>query len=395
MVLVAVLSARSMTEPSAARRRGELSFAGQTVVEYQARQSHAVGATQILILVDDVSPVLTTTVDRLAADGVHATLIRDQPTLGRMIGTGDMVLLIGDGHIVPTAIIAPLIRGEGGHVLVLPSGAPTRAFERIDADHMWAGVVTAPAPILLGLLDMLGDWDLPLTFLRQVVQEGAGRTICDLTDVFDGRIVIVTDAATADAAAQALTRTRDRGTRGEGDLDDWPVGRPASVLVPLIIRHEIAPAVVRNMAIGIGLLAIVAIVGGVTTLGFILAFASLLADRVAAQLDRLLRLLPHKRPVDRAVPVLVLIVLLVGGLLHGGDGPLSGAGAMAFVGLLALRGVLQRKGIGEDVPEILKFAPGCALLLLAFGSLIGALPTAFAIGALLAFASHANLILRG
>lgn len=384
-----------MTEPPGSRRRGELGFAGQALVEYQARQAHAAGAAPILILVDDISPILTGVVDRLAVDGIQATLIRDLPTMGRMIASTDRILLIGDGHILPAGIVGLLALGDGPRLLVLPAGQATRAFERIDGEHHWAGALAAPAPMLLGLIDMLGDWDLSLTLLRQAVQEGAGRTLCDMGEVYDGRIAVATDQSIADAATEGLARGAGSVTaEGGGDIDDWPVGRPAALVVPVAIRHGVAPAMLRNLAIGLGLLGLVAILGGLALLGCLLCFAGLVSDTVAARLDRLLRLATVSRPVDHVVPIIALLAILTTGLLHGGGGALGGAAAAISVGLLALSSALQRKGVGQDVPALLKFAPGTALLLLALGGLFNALGSMAAICALLAFASHANLLLR-
>ncbi|MET0137133.1 MAG: hypothetical protein ABW192_01975, partial [Sphingobium sp.] len=297
MALVAVLSARNLTEPGQQAgqghtvvRRGELNFAGQSLIEYQARQAHAAGAGHALILVDDISPILTATVDRLATDGIHATLIRDMPALGRMIGGTDQILLIGDGNIVPASHIELLAHSDRASLLVVPAGSATRAFERIDGEQMWAGALIAPAPMLLGILDMLGDWDVPLTLVRQAVQEESARTLCDMSDVFDGRITVATDQGVADAATEALARTHHRTSYVAGDIDDWPVGGPARRIVPFAIRHGVASKMLRNAALGLSILGLVAIFGGLVLLGCLLCFAGLVTDRVAAQLDRLLRL---------------------------------------------------------------------------------------------------------
>lgn len=398
MALVAVLSARSMAGSASGgaglRRRAELEFAGQSLVEYQARQAHAAGAGHVMVLVDDISPILTAVVDHLAADGIHASLIRDLPTLGRMVAGTDRILLLGDGHVLPSAHIEALPQGEGNRIVILPSGPATQAFERIDANQMWAGALVAGAPTLLGILDMLGDWDLPLTLLRQVVQEGAGRVSCEMTDVFDGRVVIVTDQGVADAATQALARTQGRGATVAEDSDDWPVGRPAAAVAPLAIRHGVAPAMLRNLGIGLGLLGLVAILGGLVMLGCLLSFAGLVSNRVGAQLNRLLRLASGERPMDYAMWIIALLSILATGLIHGGKGAPAAVAAALCVGLLALTPIIRRKGMGETVPAPLKFAPGSALLLLALGGLFDAVPTMFAVCALLAFASHVNQLLR-
>jgi hypothetical protein len=311
-----------------------------------------------------------------------------------MVAASDRILLIGDGHILPSRHIELLPQGEGNRLIVLPSGPATQGFERIDANQMWAGGLVVGAPTLLGLLDMLGDWDLPLTLLRQTVQEGAARVSCEITEVFDGRIVIVTDQGVADAATQALARTDDRSKNPDDDSDDWPVGKPAASIAPLAIRHGIAPAMLRNLGIGLGLLGLVAILGGLVMLGCLLSFAGLVSDRVGAQLDRLLRLASGARPIDHAMWGIALAAILATGIIHGGTGALAGVAAALCTGLLALTPVIRRRGIGQAVPALLKFAPGTALLMLAVGGLFHAIPTMYAICTLLAFASHVNQLLR-
>lgn len=397
MALVAVLSARSMTDPAGPRRRGELGFAGQPLVEYQARQAHVAGAGSVLILVDDISPILTGVVDRLAEDGIHATLIRDMPTLGRMIAFSDRILLIGDGHILPGTLVSALVAADGPVLLVLPAGQATQAFERIDGDHHWAGALAVPAPMMLGLLDMLGDWDLALTLLRHAVQQGAARMPCDMTDVYDGRIAVAASQAVADAATQALARGAAGGSPDgvAGDIDDWPIGAPAGAIVPFAIRHGIAPAMMRHLGIGIGVLGLVAIAGGLVMLGCLLCVGGLVSDRVAARLDRLLRLAITTRPIDHVMTGIALLAILMVGVLHGGGGPLGSAGAIVSVGLLALAPLLRLRGLAGQTPAVLRFAPGAALLLLAVGGLLGAMGSMAAVCALLAFASHANQLVRG
>lgn len=398
MALVAVLSVRTATrhvpgEPHA-RRQGELIFAGQTLVEFQARLVHAAGAAHIAILVDDISPVLTGAVDRLGHDGIHVSLIREMPSLGRMISIADDILLIGDGHVLPSRDVTRLGQGVGARLLVLPSGPATGAFERIDAGQMWAGAARAPAPLLLGILDMLGDWDIALTLVRRLVQDGAERTPCDMSDVFDGHIGVMTDQATAEAATQALTRAGPGVDLPNGDLDDWPIGRPAALLAPIVVRRGIPGSTLRTGAIALALLGVMLILINWVTTGLLLCLGALIGDRVARQLDRILRLAPGERPIEYAARAAVLAAILEVGLLHGGGGALAGAGALLSVGLLALLPMAQRRGLGRSVPSLLKFSPGIALLLLIAGAALNMMGQASALCALLAFASHACLVLQ-
>ena len=356
MALVAILSARSATDSArddgvGGVRRGELHFAGQTLVEYQARQAHAAGASAIAILVDDVSPPLTRAIDRLDDDGIHASLVRDMPALGRMIAMEDAVLLIGDGHVLPSAEVAALAEAMTPTLLILAATPMTRAFERIDSDHVWAGGLRARAASVLTLVDMLGDWDLSLALMRHVVQEGAQRRACDVAAVLEGHIAILSSPAAAEAATRALATGGMRTAGSEGNMDDWPVGQPAALLAPLALRYEVRSAVLRAGAIAMGILGLLALVGGWSAVGLLLCFGALIADRVAALLDKLLRLSAPRRPIDRAVVAIALVAVVVAGLLGGGGGVLAAAGAIITAGLLALHrpGAGAREGLPHAV----------------------------------------------
>lgn len=398
MALVAILSVRTATRhvPGEihARRQGELTFAGQTVVEYQARLAHSAGAGQIAIMVDDINPVVTGAVDRLGHDGIHVSLVRDMPSLGRMIGLADDILLLGDGYILPGRDLALLAQSSGAHLLVLPAGPATGGFERIDAGHVWAGAARAPAPMVLGTFDMLGDWDMALTLVRCLVQDGAQRTPCDMSDVFDGQLAVMTDQATADAATQTLTRAGRGVDQPAGDLDDWPVGGPAALLAPVVVRRGIPGSTLRTSAIVLGLVGLALIAASWVATGLLLSFGALIADRTARQLDRILRLGSGSRPIEYAARAAVLAAILEVGLLYGGGGPLAATGAFLSVGLLTLIQIAESRGAGAGAPSLFKFAPGVALLVLMGGAVLGVTGQASALCALLAFASHAYLGLQ-
>jgi hypothetical protein len=392
MALVAVLSVRSATQNPApgspARRQGELAFAGQTLVEFQARQAHAAGAAQIAILIDDVTPLLTGTIDRLHGDGIAVSLIRDMPTLGRMISAGDEILLIGDGYVLPAHHLGVLAQAEGPRLLVLPSSPATHGFERIDASHMWAGGARASAATVYALIDMLGDWDFALALVRALVQQGATRTLCDVTEVFDGQIAIMADQATADAATDALTRNGGGGQSfATGELDDWPVGRPAALLIPLAVRRGVAPQALRNGSIGLAILGIVLAMAGLVLPGLLSALAALIVDRAAREMDRVLHLVAAARPMDHLVYALVLFAIMLVGVWDIGGGFLASAAGMATAGLIGLIHLAGRRGIGAGVSGWARFGAGTTLIILTFGSLLGILAQAYAFCAILALAS--------
>lgn len=241
MTLLALLSARAAADDWSAHGGGSrlkalLPFAGQTLLEYQARQLAAAGAVECAVLVDTVSPELAAAVDRLQRDSIRVSLVRDLPALGRIVGADDGILVLGEGHVLPTGALTQLAALLPPTLLTLPATPETRDFERIDGDSMWAGVALAPGALLLSTLDMLGEWDLALTVVRRMVQDGASRQPCDLGMVLDGRVAIVRDRAGAEAAARVLT-SQPGGGGGYTDCDGLLFGSLAERLAQLAMRR--------------------------------------------------------------------------------------------------------------------------------------------------------------
>src|SRR3546814_9280982 len=81
----AVMSASATLDHGDGPLRATLVFAGQTLVEYQARQAAQAGAGHISIHVNAITPPLSRSVDRLNADGISVSLVRTPAELRQTI----------------------------------------------------------------------------------------------------------------------------------------------------------------------------------------------------------------------------------------------------------------------------------------------------------------------
>lgn len=133
MSFAAILSASRATADSPGALRAGLHFAGQTLVEYQARQAAQAGADRIMILVSVITPALSQAVDRLSADGIAVALIRDMVSMVRDAPRDSDVLLIADGAVVSQAHVDALGAADGDTLLVTDDSRASAPFERIDA----------------------------------------------------------------------------------------------------------------------------------------------------------------------------------------------------------------------------------------------------------------------
>ncbi|MGE4411183.1 MAG: hypothetical protein AB7D33_11505, partial [Sphingobium sp.] len=162
MPLAAILCA---TAPSADRPeilRGQIVFAAQTLIEYQARQASAAGARDLFIMVEAVTPQLSRMVDRLISDGIHVHLVRDMAALVRQLPRESDVLLFAEGAVVDQRHVNELAAAGGNALLVVEDDAATGHMERVDGHHRWAGVARLSPHTLFNTLDLIGDWDLVL-----------------------------------------------------------------------------------------------------------------------------------------------------------------------------------------------------------------------------------------
>lgn len=385
MGFAAILSASRPASDSPASSRASLFFAGQTLVEYQARQAVRAGADRILIMVSVITPALSQAVDRLSADGIAVALVRDMVTMVRDAPRDADALLIADGAIVAQGHIDALGRAEGNALLVTDDSRASAPFERIDAGQRWAGVARISPDLLFGTLDMIGDWDLALTLVRAAVQRGARRVTVAEADLLEGRVALVENQAQAVLVAQAVTASGASVRGRRGGIEHLLFAPLVGFLGPALMRAQVPALQVRIGAIALAAIALVPIELQWTLTGFVLLLLALLVAEVADRVDELALRRPPDGWLAFAVPGLALIGLVLGG-----------ASAVA-VDLALLTGILmvatRWQRTGGAAPWMI-LTPGTVLLLLLGAGVFGALAGGFRIAVLLAIASAGAVILR-
>ena len=150
-----------------------LPLAGRTLLEYQARCAAAAGATPIVVLVERIPLALNQAFERLRADGITVTPVSDGAEAASRFEAGELILMIGDGIAPPVSLLAGLGDDEEPLILTVPDDEPHERFERINGTARWSGVALVEARTLGATAAMLGDWDLPSTLLRRMLQDGA------------------------------------------------------------------------------------------------------------------------------------------------------------------------------------------------------------------------------
>jgi hypothetical protein len=385
MSFAAILSASRASGDSPPGLRASLYFAGQTLVEYQARQAAQAGADRIMILVSVITPAISQAVDRLSADGIAVALVRDMVSMVRDAPRDSDVLLVADGAIVSQAHFDGMGAADGNVMLVTDDSRASTPFERIDSGQRWAGLARISPDLLFGTLDMIGDWDLALTLVRTAVQKGARRITVPQDDLLEGRVALVETQAQADLVAQAVTAAGAAQAQARGGIEHYLLAPLARIVSPSLMRMQVPALQVRIAAIALGAVALVPIELGWPLTGFFLLMGALLLSEISDRLGDLALRAPLMNWLAFCAPITVLA-----GMVFAGGSTMAADLAL----LLGIVMVADRWGRTGAARPWMIFTPGTALLLLILTGFVGMMAQGFRTAILLAIASLGAMLLR-
>ncbi len=260
--------------------RALLPLAGRTVIEYQVRCAAAAGAAPIVVVVERRPPALVEAFERLRHDGVAVTAVGADEAVARF-ETGSMVLLVGDGVVMPLDLLIQLADEREPAIAIVPDDEAHAAFERVDSDSRWAGVALVERQVLSLTVAMLGDWDLQSTLLRATLQNGAAQVPTSP----DAEPLI----AERPEQLAGFERTMVAGSRVTGDdwasrfvlqpIEDFATGR--------LMDSPVRPGWLMWAAIGLNLAAAILCVRGWLWPGLGLLVLASPLDLVAVRLAKL------------------------------------------------------------------------------------------------------------
>jgi hypothetical protein len=179
-----------------------LPLLGQTVVEFQARQAHRIGATHIVICAAQLPGGLVAALDRLRSEGITASFARNARDAAESIHPDEVVLLFAQGAIATRQTIDALAAVSTPLILVRPHAPDNAHLELIDADHVWAGIARIDGALTRQTAAILGEWSLAPTLLRMAIQAGAARSL--VVDQSAGDVRVVRNAREASEASRFL-----------------------------------------------------------------------------------------------------------------------------------------------------------------------------------------------
>ncbi|WP_033921267.1 hypothetical protein [Sphingomonas sp. 37zxx] len=166
------------TEP--AEDRGEalaatLPFGGMTLLEYQARLLIAAGASHMMVAVARVTPALLGAVNRITRRGVAVDIVRSAEEAAARAHPLASIIVIADSLVTTEPAVRAIAGAQPDTLMVTTDSATPAAVERVDAEHVWAGLASLTSARLAEIAAMPRDYDFQSALLRVSVQGGAAQ----------------------------------------------------------------------------------------------------------------------------------------------------------------------------------------------------------------------------
>jgi 1L-myo-inositol 1-phosphate cytidylyltransferase / CDP-L-myo-inositol myo-inositolphosphotransferase len=168
MAIIGLLTVAHPREDLPGVPRASLMAGGITLLERNVRLLRRCDTARIYVLADVQSPKTTAAIENLRAEG-QIDLVPHAIDLASLLESGDRVVMIEEGVLLDTPIVAAVTSAGNSALAVWPSGSPqgSRAV-RIDAGHGFGSVLMCRADVVRTVCKGLGDWDLEQTLLRAV-----------------------------------------------------------------------------------------------------------------------------------------------------------------------------------------------------------------------------------
>lgn len=193
------------TLPGGTGLRGALPLAHGQLAMLHVDLAVQAGAGEILCLVGAVDERVRQIEAYAVRCGVTFHLARSVADISVRLASEDELLIIADGLYVAPADMAQMARETGTFVASFAPGEGARVlierFERIDINHVWAGLACIRARDVVDARDLPEDWSIQSALLRLAVQKGYRREVLPFAMAEAGRIAIVREGHEVDTLA--------------------------------------------------------------------------------------------------------------------------------------------------------------------------------------------------
>lgn len=283
-MLAGLLFATHDADDRSDRLTATLPFAGATLIEYQARQLIAAGASQIIVVVGRLTPELMGALNRVGRRGVAVDPVRGAGEAAEKLHPLARVVMLADGLVTTDATVAALA-DEGGDVLLVTEGpgAPS-SFERVGGGMAWAGVARLDPRRVADVAAMPRDYDPQSALLRVAEAAGAAHLALPEAALRDGHGIEHAGAG-LDWRARRIVAAAVSTKRGW--FDRWILGPVARLTVPRLVSKAVPGPIITAAALAISGIGAAVIGWGWERAGLLLSVIATLAFAIGATLGTL------------------------------------------------------------------------------------------------------------
>lgn len=264
MPFAALILAQTDGESGAATQPLLLTLGGQTLLERMVDQAIRLGCQHVIICAGPLPSALMGALDRLKARGVDLALARTPREAADQLHPEEQVLLFNAALILPDEELSGVAALTQPTLFTLPEIWGRDRYERIDAQHNWAGIAVLPASLIRETVAMLGDWAFGPTLLRRAVQLGATRRAMTILSEADGDAMAPVLREDLAGAALAIIRTAEVQTDGVGEKALLP---PLRQLASRLVLKPISASMIACLALLMGWGSLVSAGFGLMSLG--------------------------------------------------------------------------------------------------------------------------------
>lgn len=340
-----------------------LPFGGVTLIEHQARQLIAAGATQIVVVAARLTPELMGALNRVGRRGVAVDPVRNAAEAAQKLHPLARILTMADGLMTTGAIVSAMAGETGDTLLVTTGGSALPGFERVGGGMAWAGIAALDARRITELAALPRDYDPQSTLVRVAEAAGAGHVVLPDAALREGHGI---DHATRGVDVRGRQIVAAAVSASRNGFSRFVIAPIARLAVPALVARSVSGLVVGGGALAAGLIGLELLVLGWLRTGLAFAMLGTLAFAVAS----LLAGMRDEAGVTRATRLATGILPAAAALLTGRmiDAATGNGGALVAAVMLVLLGGVAMRAVAR--PRSWWGTPPAYLLIL----LIAALP---------------------
>lgn len=253
--------------------RAGLLLGGHSVLAWQGRAVRAIGCERVICLIDHFGEDVIALQRAVESNGGEFHAVRSGRQLPGLLRAEDELVVLLDGLVVDPETLQAVTRGDGDlakGVATLPANHPLAqahpdAFERIDRERAWAGVLVMRAAPARQLADLPGDGAVVPLLLRLALQSGIADRPVLPEMIGEGEWLLATSGEALAGRERTLIERSLAGTSWAG----------AGLVLAQTIARRLAPRATVSMPLAAAGAALALLVAGAVLAGFGFAPAGL------------------------------------------------------------------------------------------------------------------------